>query len=167
MSLFYPKFKTPQCATVQLILLIWFGLLTSSQLYAEPPRLLHTTFEQYAKQQQQHDQQLMNNQVSANSNATSKTQPSTKAASTSTSNPTSKPISKASSAKNNATPVNINQADESSLAAALVGVGPAKAKAIVAYRQQNGAFKRVEDLVLVKGIGPATLEKNRDRLRLN
>ncbi|RYZ86953.1 MAG: helix-hairpin-helix domain-containing protein [Moraxellaceae bacterium] len=79
----------------------------------------------------------------------------------------SKASAKPSSPKTNASPVNINQADELGLSAALIGVGPAKAKAIVEYRKQNGAFKRVDDLVLVKGIGPATLEKNRDRLRLN
>ena len=160
MSLFYPKFETPRFAKVQLILLIWFGLLTSSQLYAEPPRVLHTTFEQYAKQQQQHDQQLMNNQSVTKTNVATNAQAASKSS-------VSKVSAKPSSAKNNAAPVNINQADELGLSAALIGVGPAKAKAIIEYRKQNGAFKRIDDLVLVKGIGPATLEKNRDRLRLN
>ncbi|HNL91858.1 MAG TPA: helix-hairpin-helix domain-containing protein, partial [Pseudomonadales bacterium] len=36
-----------------------------------------------------------------------------------------------------------------------------KAQAIVSFREQNGAFKSVDDLVNVPGIGPATLEKNR------
>ena len=160
MSLFYPKFETPRFATVQLILLILFGLLTSSQLYAEPPRVLHTTFEQYAKQQQQHDQQLMNNQSVTKTNVATNAQAASKSS-------VSKVSAKPSSPKNNAAPVNINQADELGLSAALIGVGPAKAKAIIEYRKQNGAFKRIDDLVLVKGIGPATLEKNRDRLRLN
>ncbi len=160
MSLFYPKFETPRFAKVQLILLVWFGLLTSSQLYAEPPRVLHTTFEQYAKQQQQHDQQLMNNQSVTKTNVATNAQAASKSS-------VSKVSAKPSSPKNNAAPVNINQADELGLSAALIGVGPAKAKAIIEYRKQNGAFKRIDDLVLVKGIGPATLEKNRDRLRLN
>lgn len=160
MSLFYPKFETPRFAKVQLILLVWFGLLTSSQLYAEPARVLHTTFEQYAKQQQQHDQQLMNNQSATKTNVATHAQAASKSS-------VSKVSVKPSSAKNNAAPVNINQADELGLSAALIGVGPAKAKAIIEYRKQNGAFKRIDDLVLVKGIGPATLEKNRDRLRLN
>ena len=43
-------------------------------------------------------------------------------------------------------------------------IGPAKAEAIVAYREANGPFSSVEDLVLVKGIGGATLEKNRGKL---
>lgn len=62
------------------------------------------------------------------------------------------------------TPVNVNQADAATLASAIVGIGPAKAAAIVAYREEHGPFKTVDDLLLVKGIGEATLEKNRDRL---
>lgn len=48
--------------------------------------------------------------------------------------------------------VNINTATAAELEA-LPGVGPAKAKAIVEYRKQNGAFKTTEDLKKVKGIG--------------
>lgn len=57
--------------------------------------------------------------------------------------------------------VNINAAGEAELAEALEGVGPAKAKAIVAWRQQHGPFKSLEDLGQVKGIGPATLQANK------
>ena len=48
--------------------------------------------------------------------------------------------------------VNINTASPSELEA-LPGVGLAKAKVIVDYRQQHGAFKSVEELKNVKGIG--------------
>ena len=42
---------------------------------------------------------------------------------------------------------------------ALPGIGPAKAKAIVDYRQQHGAFKSVEELKNVKGIGEGIFSK--------
>ena len=45
-----------------------------------------------------------------------------------------------------AEPVNINTADATALAKALNGIGPAKAKAIVSYREKNGPFKNVEQL---------------------
>jgi competence protein ComEA len=62
--------------------------------------------------------------------------------------------------------VNINTATVESLAQVLVGVGPAKAQAIVAYRKQYGAFKSVDELLEVKGIGKSLLEKNRGRILL-
>ena len=62
--------------------------------------------------------------------------------------------------------VNINTADANALDTALVGVGPAKAQAIVEYRQANGPFKSADQLASVKGIGLATVEKNRDRIEL-
>jgi len=54
--------------------------------------------------------------------------------------------------------VNVNTANESELQA-LTGIGPAKAKAIIEYRTKNGAFKTVDDLLKVPGIGPAVLGK--------
>lgn len=62
--------------------------------------------------------------------------------------------------------VNINKADAETLASALVGVGQAKAEAIVAYRAKNGEFKSIEQLADVKGIGEATVAKNKSRLTL-
>ncbi|MCK9490126.1 MAG: ComEA family DNA-binding protein [Xanthomonadales bacterium] len=62
-------------------------------------------------------------------------------------------------------PVNINYADAEQLAQ-LHGVGPAKAEAIVEYREANGPFLQVEDLAKVKGIGLATVERNRDMIAL-
>jgi competence protein ComEA len=62
--------------------------------------------------------------------------------------------------------VNINTADAETLAQALNGVGEAKAEAIVAWREANGSFTSLEQLTEVKGIGAATLEKNRHKLRL-
>lgn len=63
--------------------------------------------------------------------------------------------------------VNLNTADELTLERELVGVGAVKAKAIVAYRQANGDFTSVDELLEVKGIGSATLEKNRAKLSIN
>lgn len=62
------------------------------------------------------------------------------------------------------TQVDINKADAATLALALDGVGMTKAQDIVAYREKFGEFKRVEDLEQVKGIGPATIARNRDRI---
>lgn len=62
--------------------------------------------------------------------------------------------------------VNINTADAATLDRVLIGVGPSKAEAIVAFRKQNGAFRSADQMVGVKGIGLATIEKNRDRIML-
>ncbi|MDP3064985.1 MAG: helix-hairpin-helix domain-containing protein [Chloroflexota bacterium] len=66
------------------------------------------------------------------------------------------------------TPPTDNRIDINSATAAeletLPQIGPALARAIVSYRTQHGAFASVEELLLVKGIGPATLEKLRDRV---
>ena len=61
-------------------------------------------------------------------------------------------------------PVDVNAADAETLAATLDGVGLQKARAIVAYRDQHGAFTSVDGITAVRGIGPSTLEKNRDKL---
>jgi competence protein ComEA len=66
-----------------------------------------------------------------------------------------------------ATPVNVNKADATTLSHSLDGVGPTKAAAIVAYRDEHGPFKNVDDLSQVKGIGPATLERNRSAILLS
>ena len=63
-----------------------------------------------------------------------------------------------------AEPVDINKADAQTLTTQLVGIGPSKAEAIIAYRNANGPFRSIDDLALVKGIGQATVDKNRDRL---
>lgn len=57
--------------------------------------------------------------------------------------------------------ININTADSEALVDGLTGVGPEKALAIVRYRQSNGPFRQVNDLVQVKGIGEGTVERNR------
>ncbi len=57
-------------------------------------------------------------------------------------------------------PININTATLRELKA-LEGIGTAKAEAVIAYREENGGFSSVDELVNVMGIGKATLEKIR------
>lgn len=61
--------------------------------------------------------------------------------------------------------ININTADVQTLTK-LKGIGPKKAEAIVAWREANGDFKTVDQLLDVKGIGEATLAANRDSIRI-
>ncbi|CAI8877657.1 competence protein ComEA [Pseudomonas sp. IT-P253] len=63
--------------------------------------------------------------------------------------------------------VDLNGADASTLQRELSGVGEAKAKSIVAYRESNGPFASVDELLEVKGIGKAILDKNREKLEVN
>ncbi|MEH6556240.1 MAG: helix-hairpin-helix domain-containing protein [Oceanicoccus sp.] len=63
-------------------------------------------------------------------------------------------------------PVNINTADAATLSASLKGVGSSKAEAIVAYRDNYGPFKSVEELTAVKGIGDSLLAKNKGNISL-
>ncbi|HIF9186323.1 TPA: ComEA family DNA-binding protein [Photobacterium damselae] len=62
--------------------------------------------------------------------------------------------------------VNINKANAEELDKLLIGIGPDKAENIIQYRKQNGKFATADDLAKVKGIGPSTVEKNRDRIEL-
>jgi len=62
--------------------------------------------------------------------------------------------------------VNINTADAQTLAVALDGVGAARAKAIVEYREEHGPFRSVDDLAQVKGIGERVVAANRARLKV-
>ena len=55
-------------------------------------------------------------------------------------------------------PVDLNTATESELDA-LPGIGPATATAIIAHRDRHGAFTSVDQLLEVRGIGPAKLEQ--------
>lgn len=66
--------------------------------------------------------------------------------------------------KTNVLTLNINTSDAQTISDLMVGVGPQKAQAIVNYRTEKGEFSTLNDLLAVKGIGPATLEKNKDRI---
>ncbi|MFP5414365.1 MAG: ComEA family DNA-binding protein [Gammaproteobacteria bacterium] len=60
--------------------------------------------------------------------------------------------------------VNVNTASAEQLASGLDGVGPAKAQAIIAYRETNGPFKDEAQLLNVKGIGEAILKQNEGKI---
>jgi competence protein ComEA len=62
--------------------------------------------------------------------------------------------------------VNINKADAETLAASLHGVGLSRAREIVRYREAYGPFASVDELQDVKGIGKATLDRNRALITL-
>lgn len=62
--------------------------------------------------------------------------------------------------------VDINSASAEQISQALVGIGPSKAEAIVAYREEFGQFEDVDELINVKGIGLRTVDQNRDRMSL-
>ena len=62
--------------------------------------------------------------------------------------------------------ININTAGAEELAAQLSGIGRVRAVAIVRYREQFGPFESAEELAEVSGIGMLTVERNRERIRL-
>ncbi len=59
--------------------------------------------------------------------------------------------------------VNINTAGEE-LLCTLSGVGSSRAKSIIAYREQNGAFKKIEDIMNVEGIKDGLFQKIKDSI---
>ena len=61
--------------------------------------------------------------------------------------------------------ININKADVTELQN-LPGIGPAKAAAIIEYRNTNGPFNAVEDLKNISGIGDKTFDKLKDLLAI-
>ncbi|HHY93502.1 MAG TPA: ComEA family DNA-binding protein [Firmicutes bacterium] len=60
-------------------------------------------------------------------------------------------------------PIDINHASAADLDS-IPGIGPALAQRIIAFRETNGPFARVDDLLQVPGIGPKTLDKMKDWL---
>ena len=60
-----------------------------------------------------------------------------------------------------ASPVNINTANAEQIAEALTGIGMVKAQAIIDYRTSNGPFSSAEQVIMVRGIGDSTFERNK------
>lgn len=61
--------------------------------------------------------------------------------------------------------INLNTAHTKKLVE-LSGIGPVLAERIVAYRSENGNFSSLTELKEVKGIGPSTLSRMKDRLKV-
>ncbi len=59
--------------------------------------------------------------------------------------------------------VNVNTASAEELTA-LYGIGEAKAKAIIAYREENGRFLSLDELAGVNGINQEVINRNADRI---
>lgn len=64
------------------------------------------------------------------------------------------------------TKININTASKQQLMR-LPGIGSVLAQRIIEYREKNGPFKAIEELLNVKGIGPKIFEKIKDRIRVD
>jgi competence protein ComEA len=65
-----------------------------------------------------------------------------------------------------AEPINVNTASAEEISENLKGIGPSKAQLIVDYREANGTFLHVDELVNVKGIGIKTIDRNRGMILL-
>ena len=59
--------------------------------------------------------------------------------------------------------ININKADAKTLTT-LKGIGKDRAVKIIEYREKNGPFEKIEDLMKVKGIGKKIFEQNKNVL---
>ncbi|MCY1258674.1 competence protein ComEA helix-hairpin-helix repeat region [compost metagenome] len=90
----------------------------------------------------------------------------TDVASAATKGEAAKPAAVQQAPAENVALVNLNTADVAQLQSELKGIGEKKAEAIVQYREANGPFTSVDQLLEVKGIGKATLDKNREKLTI-
>lgn len=62
--------------------------------------------------------------------------------------------------------VNLNTADETELQT-LTGIGQKKAQEIIAYREENGGFKAIDELKNISGIGEKTFEKIKESISVS
>ncbi|MCK4260465.1 MAG: helix-hairpin-helix domain-containing protein [Halanaerobiales bacterium] len=74
-------------------------------------------------------------------------------------------FSSSSTTSSSSKKISINSASKEQLET-ISGVGPNKAEAIIRYREQNGRFRKLEDLKKVGGIGEKTFEKLKDQITL-
>lgn len=62
--------------------------------------------------------------------------------------------------------INLNTADQAALES-ISGIGPAKASAIIKYRNEHGSFKNVDELLNIKGIGPKVLKNLKGQVEIS
>ena len=137
----------PFSSKVKLFLTTVLFFISSSSLHAQQ---FDQSYEKWKAQQQVRDQQLAKQ---PNNNYY-------------LSRPTQQTSSRQVAAKTvQGDKISLNQANVQQLQS-LNGVGEKKALAIVEYREKNGGFKTVDELMNVKGIGPKLVEKNKERLIL-
>ena len=60
--------------------------------------------------------------------------------------------------------INVNSATAEELAESLVGVGQARAEAIVTYRREHGDFIDLDEFMAVQGIGPSVVANNAGKI---
>lgn len=134
------QYQTGQTWIKFFLLSFWLGFVSIGTAHATA-----TDYMQWKTRQQQHDARLKQQMVVAT-----------------TDHYLAKP---ALSVQATGDKISLNSANIEQLQQ-LHGVGLKKAQAIVEYRQKNGKFKSIEDIQLVKGIGPALFAKNKARLAL-
>ncbi len=91
--------------------------------------------------------------------------PPAEAASQAGNSPSAPPVAR-SQAPASPGKINLNTASQAELES-LPGIGPSLAQRIIAYREENGPFKTIEDIQKVKGIGPAIFEKIKDLITVS
>ena len=135
---------------IQVSLLCLLSTITNAQQFDQ-------SYQSWKTQQQAHDQRL---NVSSSSADYYLGKPALQKE-----NSKNNTLLKNSNTRNSGNLININTATAQELRQ-LNGIGEKKAQAIVDYRNQNGRFKTVSDLLNIKGIGPKFIEKNKSNLSL-